>query len=149
MPLINEPQQEERLVSGAAGSDETTAQTQVLGQVAQTLTSLAAKLSAVTNGESGHVCGQGQGNDHCRVQGQGQHVSSAGGHPLGNGRSSGMVGRGGGNGAGYGGHGIPNMAPFHLPQDMMWYPGMTENVRSVELPQLPGIRGGELGRTCR
>ena len=39
------------------------------------------------------------------------------------------------------------MAPFQLPQDMMWYPGMAENVRSVELPLLPGIREGELGGT--
>ena len=188
----NEPQRNGQPVSGAAGTQEPSTQTQVLGQVAQTLTSLVAQLSAVAgsgSGEQVQPCGQGQRVGQCQGQGQGQHASGADGHlpeggpgqaqygalhyggqgghppsggpgqpPNGDGRGhgfggmpygqgSGQGGHGRGNGAGYGGYGVPHMAPFQLPQDMMWYPGMAENVRSVELPLLPGIREGELGGT--
>ena len=188
----NESQRNGQPVSGAAGTQEPSTQTQVLGQVAQTLTSLVAQLSAVAgsgSGEQVQPCGQGQRVGQCQGQGQGQHASGADGHlpeggpgqaqygalhyggqgghppsggpgqpPNGDGRGhgfggmpygqgSGQGGHGRGNGAGYGGYGVPHMAPFQLPQDMMWYPGMAENVRSVELPLLPGIREGELGGT--
>eukprot|EP00435_Cladocopium_sp_Y103_P054363 s510_g17.t1 len=94
----------------------------------------------------GHGSGQPPNGDG---QGQGSRGppgdQGCGGHS--NGYGFGHGGRGGGHGMGYGGAGIPNMAPFHLPQEMMWFPGMNENVRSVELPPLPGVREGELGGT--
>ena len=51
----------------------------------------------------------------------------------------------GGYGGCFGGPGVPRMAPFQLPQELSWFSGAGESIRSVDLPALPGIKEGELG----
>ena len=35
--------------------------------------------------------------------------------------------------------------PFQLPQELTWFQGAGESIRTVDLPSLPGIKEGELG----
>ena len=37
------------------------------------------------------------------------------------------------------------MAPFQLPQELTWFQGAGESIRTVDLPPLPAIKEGELG----
>eukprot|EP00435_Cladocopium_sp_Y103_P005472 s1608_g1.t2 len=88
--------------------------------------------------------------------GQGPYGGGHGhfGHGPGHGNYGGSSGCGGfgggfsgkgGDGFGLGGPGISRGTPYPIPHDMMWFQGMNEAIRSVELPPLPGIREGELG----
>eukprot|EP00435_Cladocopium_sp_Y103_P030355 s2015_g7.t1 len=82
------------------------------------------------------LSGGGFGNSG-QVPGYGNHEGGYGG--------SGGFNGGGRDGHGYGSYGMPRMTPYPVPPDMMWFQGMNETIRSVELPPLPGIREGELG----
>eukprot|EP00435_Cladocopium_sp_Y103_P062154 s1305_g23.t1 len=141
---------EEPPVSGIAGSANGAEQQQVLCQVTQALSALVAQLSATAGNQSagGQVPPCGQGGRHVvdLSRGGGLHPIGFEGHlPSGGHGQDPPLGGGGMGGGGMGGPNLPRMAPFQLPQELTWFQGAGESIRTVDLPPLPGIKEGELG----
>ena len=88
--------------------------------------------------------GQGHGGGGFQPNGHGGQGHGGGGfQPDGHGAFSGNGGQapygGGANGGGMGGFGVPRMAPFLLPQELTWFQGAGESIRTVDLPPLPAM----------
>eukprot|EP00435_Cladocopium_sp_Y103_P065207 s1247_g27.t1 len=116
----NGPPVQVTTVSGSTGMDATKDQTQVLGQVTQTLSNLVAQLAAVS-GPTGGV--QERRDDVCQVRGHGPSQSGEPGHQSGAQSEQRQQGRDPPFGFGAGGHPFGGGAGYGPPGGHPGYPG--------------------------
>ena len=130
--------------------EDTMQQQPALGQVMETMAVLMKQLAAAQgngalhNGpgqpggdRQGSTPGQGDGNGSHQGGWQGHLPTGSGGYPPFGGHGNGQMPGGGG--------GIPLGPTIPTSADMGWIPSFGESIRTVDLPQLPSIKEGELG----
>ena len=130
--------------------EDTMQQQPALGQVMETMAVLMKQLAAAQGHGAlhdgpGQPGGDRQGSTPGQGDGNGSHQGGRQGHlPTGSGGDPPFGGHGNGQMPG-GGGGIPLGPTIPTPADMRWIQSFGESIRTVDLPQLPSIKEGELG----